>query len=211
MKNMNQKESSFRQRMACWLKVLDRRNADRLCRLDQQTARVCRQSMIRLERLDAAVLRGASKRLVRKRTGRPWHDKLSAWWYNVCQLLDRLDTKIWFRGRPYQAKTCRVRSKAEKRVANCLTDHGLKFKYEKPLQLGKVTLHPDFFLTDHGVYVEYWGLADSDPGYERIHRRKLSLYRKHNVPVISLYPRHLRNLDTVFPRFFQEATNRELL
>ncbi len=213
MSNKAEKKLSWRQR----LKALDERNAALwrrvkrgLNRLDQRSGRACCKGKTKLDHLDTLVLDGASKGLVKKRTGYPWLDKLSAWLYEFCRLLDKVDTWIFFPGRPYQAKACRVRSKSERQIANWLTDHGLRFKYEKPLRLGKVTLHPDFFLTDYGVYVEYWGLADSDSEYDQVRQTKLRLYRRHGICVVSLYPRHLGHLDTEFPRLFLEVTSREL-
>lgn len=187
-----------------WLKKLDQAVFNWLRNLDVSTAN-------KLERLDNIVYDGASKRIVKKRTGNWFGDRLSSLWFRFWQLLDKLDTRFFYQDRPYQAKVCRVRSRSEKRIANWLTDRGIKFKYEKPLRLGKVTLHPDFFLTKYKVYLEYWGLADSDPDYHAQHKAKLRLYRKHEVPVISVYPRHLKQgLDSVFPQLFQEVTGREL-
>lgn len=162
-----------------------------------------------VDRIDEIVQDGGSKGLTKKRTGKIWLDWLSARLYNAFQLLDKLDTYLWFKGKPYQAKKCRVRSKAEKRVANFFTDQGIKFVYEKKLRLDRVTLHPDFYLPEFKVYVEYWGLADSDPDYDNTHRAKLRLYREHNIPIISIYPRHISNLRANFRTLFEQATGQK--
>ena len=138
----------------------------------------------RLQRLDNVVVRGASKQLVKKRTGNWFGDCLSSLWFRFWQMLDKLDTRVFYRGRPYQAKVCRVRSKSEKKIANWLTDHGIEFVYEKRLRLGKQTVRPDFYLISHQVYLEFWGLIDSDPHYRASHAKKVKLYERHGVQVV---------------------------
>jgi hypothetical protein len=248
MKRILDTEKRPWRKLKAWLDGLDRRNAQRLeslrqklKRFDQWSSNLWQQDRQGARHLKAVVWNGASKGFVKKRTGRVWLDKLSAIWYGIWQKLDKLDTKFAFPGRQIQAKACRVRSKAEKTVANWLTDNGVKFKYEKPLvlgvknpvsrfgleliapisnqwllkhlvkQCGGVLLHPDFYLSSFGVYVEYWGLADSDADYDRNHRDKLALYGRHKIRVISLYPRHLRaGMDNVFADLFQKTTGRVL-
>ncbi len=162
-----------------------------------------------LDRIDRVVWDGASDQRRMKKGGNRFLDLLYRLNYNFLRFLDWLDTQVFFRGRPYQAKACRVRSKAEKKLANFLTDHGIEFQYERPLQLGKVTLHPDFYLPAYGVYVEYWGLADTDPDYNRNRRAKLALYQKHQIFVISVFPRHLKKLERNFPQLFEEITGKK--
>jgi len=113
---------------------------------------------------------------------------LSRWLYGVCAWLDWLDTKFIFSNLPYQAKACRVRSKSEKLIANWLTDHGIRFKYEKPLKLGQRTLHPDFYLPKFDCYIEYWGLVRSNK-YNLRKKKKLEIYSELNAKVLSLYPK----------------------
>jgi|GEM_PF-2990614 len=69
---------------------------------------------------------------------------------------------------------------------------------------------PDFYLPRYKVYVEVWGMADFNEGYKRVMNKKLSMYRRHRIPVISVYPRHLRDLDSSFPGLFREATGKRL-
>ena len=210
--------SSWFHEWSAWLRRLDQVVDRWLVRLDERNAQRLRQAqyatMARLPQTVQTsyhqVWHGANPQVVKKRTGRTWLDRLSSWRYEVCRWLSRLDTMVFFRGKPYQAKTCRVRSKAEKKIANFLADSGLHFSYEAPLRLGEVVLHPDFYLIDYDVYVEYWGLADSDSQYNAIHHAKLSLYQQHGVAIISLYPRHLGHLNSVFPELFREATGKQL-
>lgn len=88
------------------------------------------------DHLNAVVEKGASKGLVRKRTGNAVLDKISDLWFNACQWLDKLDSRHAFKGKPYQAKAFRVRTKAEKEIANFLYDRGVQVEYEKELRFG---------------------------------------------------------------------------
>ncbi|MFA4871523.1 MAG: hypothetical protein WC610_00465 [Patescibacteria group bacterium] len=200
---------------------------DRLDRLDRAVGKSFKLIWGKLQRLDRwgerqwreyrnfwirNIWHGGSKQLTKPRTGNRFWDFLQGRFYDLCRFLDWLDTISYFRGRIYQAKACRVRSKAEKKIANYFTDHGVKFQYEKRLYLGPRSsrpFRPDFYLSDYGVYVEYWGLADSDPDYDRRHRVKLAAYHKHKIPVISIYPRQLGNLERIFPQLFREITGRD--
>jgi len=203
------------QRLKACLGGLDQRNArrfktllDRLNRLDQRSAAGVKRLAYYASWFNRAVVRGGSKGIVKKRTGSRLGDAFSAVFYRAVSLLDKLDTALWFSGRIYQAKACRVRSQSEKKIANWLTDQEIKFVYEKPLKLGKVTLHPDFYLVESDVYLEYWGLAGANQQYTATMQAKLRLYQEHGVKVISLYPKHLkdkRGLDAVLPDLLAEA------
>jgi len=234
------------------LQALDKRNASRLrtirqklwqklVLLDQWSDRIRQQDKRQLVRFEQVFWEGGSIGTVKKRTGNPVLDRLSSWWYDLCRFLSWLDTTFSFPGRPYRAKTCRVRSKSEKRIANWLTDRGVRFVYEKPLVLGVddsltrklltisalvlpkrlaarltkkqkgVLLHPDFYIPKLDCYIEYWGLADSDPDYESLHRAKLALYGKHGITIVSVYPRHLRTkLDKSLPPLIKEASGHSI-
>jgi hypothetical protein len=52
----------------------------------------------------------------------------------------------------------RVRSKAEKIIADFLTQSGIKFLYEPPLRVAGILMHPDFYLTDYALPYEHFGL-----------------------------------------------------
>ena len=49
-----------------------------------------------------------------------------------------------------------VKSRAEKLIADYFFRNGIAYQYEK----SRVGLKPDFYLTEFGIYVEYWGLAN---------------------------------------------------
>ena len=51
----------------------------------------------------------------------------------------------------------------------------------------------DFYLPAHGVYIEYWGLADSSDQYRKRMYVKMARYKKHGVNIVSLYPSDMNN------------------
>ena len=99
----------------------------------------------------------------------------------------------------------KVKSKAEKKIADYLVSHGIKYEYEKMVRtwaLGSKIGFPDFYLPQYNVYVEYWG-NPGDPHYSRQMKWKMAKYRKHNYNLISIYPDNLANLDWIFPLRFK--------
>ena len=113
----------------------------------------------------------------------------------------------------------KVRSQAEERIANYFDSIGLRFEYEKELLAGlflkEAISQPDFYLPDHDVYVEYWGMLDIKDDldrekYSRSMNYKLARYRELGIKLISLYPDDLKNLDRDFRQKFQEATGTDL-
>ena len=89
-----------------------------------------------------------------------------------------------------------VRSKAEKVIADWLFRRGIRYAYEQPVfdPRGRRVGVPDFYLSDYGVYVEYWGLVGADRGYERRMALKTEGYLRNGVRVVSLYPGDLHDL-----------------
>ena len=56
-----------------------------------------------------------------------------------------------------------VTSFEELEIANYLTEHGIEFRYEEPYETATATrqhrqYQPDFFLPDHGIYIEHFAL-----------------------------------------------------
>ena len=107
-----------------------------------------------------------------------------------------------------------VKGRAEKAIADYLTDNGVSYEYE-PVLLGgdgrDKPMRPDFYLPDHDVYVEFWGLVDHPDGerrgeYAEKMRWKKEQYRKLGARVISLYPGDLPRLGEAFGERFEEAT-----
>ena len=130
--------------------------------------------------------------------------------YFILKWFDWIDTKCLFDNRAIRTRTGRVRSYAERRLVKFFDRHQIKFVYEKELVLEGITLHPDFYLPAYGVYVEFWGMVGFSKKYEKIMVLKKELYRRHGIPVISVYPRHFSKLERVFLNIFRQVTGKEL-
>jgi hypothetical protein len=93
-------------------------------------------------------------------------------------------------------KKTELKSSGERRIAEFLDQCGIRYMYESPVAVkhrGHVRLwYPDFFLSDLGVYVEYYGVqgnADYDQGI----LEKQAAYKESGLAVIPVYPSHLRD------------------
>jgi hypothetical protein len=76
----------------------------------------------------------------------------------------------------------RVRSKAEKIIADFLFERGLQFAYEPIVELSGYYVMPDFHLTDYDVYLEHFGRDDQD--YLQSAQAKLERCRQANVHLV---------------------------
>jgi hypothetical protein len=108
-----------------------------------------------------------------------------------------------------------VKSKAEKQVADYFTDNGIRYLYEWKAQTNALIFkqtfaHPDFYLPDYNVYVEYWGLLGASKEYERVMKWKMAQYHKNKIKFISLYQNNLQNLDWIFRAKFRTVTGIDL-
>ncbi len=112
-----------------------------------------------------------------------------------------------------------VKSKGEKWIADYFTKNNIKYVYEKPVfspnYRGLKTSIPDFYLPEHNVYVEYWGLVDADDEwtrkrYVRNMKRKMAIYYQNDIKFVSIYPRNLENLDWIFRTKFRKVTGIQL-
>lgn len=164
-----------------------------------------------LKRIDAVVFSGAGKDIRKPKTGLSSIASLLQWLdYLFLSFFDRIDTKVFFKGRSVRTAKGRVRSRGEKRIAKFFDSHGIRYVYERPLTADGVKLHPDFYLPDYKVYVEFWGMAGFSMKYQKIMRLKKALYRKNSIPVISLYPKDVSNLERAFVNAFQKTMGRSL-
>lgn len=128
-------------------------------------------------------------------------NRVDYWFFN---LLDEIDTWFFYQGRRVRTKSgFRVRSNAERLIAEMFDYLELAYYYEEPLVLDRIRLKPDFYLPKENIYVEFWGLTHF-PSYNRIKERKQNLYKKHGIRVISLYPRDLGNLKANFLRLYKK-------
>lgn len=93
-----------------------------------------------------------------------------------------------------------VKSMEELRIANCLTENGVRFAYEAPYQHPTATYQrrqylPDFYLPDYGIYVEHFALDDQDnppshwEGYAAGVEWKRQTHRHHGTPLIETFSR----------------------
>jgi len=84
------------------------------------------------------------------------------------------------------------KSRGERRIAEFLERCGIRYVYEQPLAIceeGKTMIwHPDFYLPDFAIYIEYYGMAGK-AGYDERTQRKNSIYARMEVAVIPFYPR----------------------
>src|SRR5262249_14426826 len=83
----------------------------------------------------------------------------------------------------------RVRSRAEALLANWLSERGIAYDYETPLpyrdSLGRTRhIHPDFYLYEHGLYVEYWGRDDTE--YIESRHFKEGVYRHRGIDPVHI-------------------------
>ncbi|HKU48363.1 MAG TPA: hypothetical protein VJP79_00310 [Nitrososphaera sp.] len=95
-----------------------------------------------------------------------------------------------------------VKSGGERIIADYLRAHGIRYEYEKPAfdATGRRISRPDFFLSDYDVYVEYWGMVNSNEKHERQEyiksmEWKIRRYHENGKRFISIYPEDLGNLD----------------
>ncbi|MDA3800364.1 MAG: hypothetical protein PF692_14965 [Kiritimatiellae bacterium] len=87
-----------------------------------------------------------------------------------------------------------VQSKGEKLIAQWLSDHNVKYRYDERFRIIEgYAVRPDFYLPEFDVYIEYWGMDTID--YKIGMLKKLKVYQMTSKKLISLYPADCRNLD----------------
>jgi DNA helicase IV len=114
----------------------------------------------------------------------------------------------------------KVRSRAEKRIAEYFEQNGIRYEYEPMVESGiwiftqKIS-RPDFYLTDYDIYVEYWGMVDvkndrKRAQYIRAMKYKMARYRGLGIKFISIYPGNMKNLDQIFRTKFKKVTGSDI-
>lgn len=111
-----------------------------------------------------------------------------------------------------------VRSKAERTIAD-YTQQNIPYEYEKTAKTNGLIFKdkiskPDFCLTQYDLYVEYWGLLNTNDRrlnrkYERM-KYKMARYYENKIKFVSLYPNNLSNLDYIFRKKFKAAKGFDL-
>jgi len=115
----------------------------------------------------------------------------------------------------------KVKSKAEKIIADYLLKQNIRYQYEKVakshgLIFSKKISKPDFYLPDYNTYIEYWGLIKADnkkkrSEYERNMKWKMRQYHHNRIKFISIYPDNLSNLDWIFKKKLEKITGISLI
>lgn len=113
-----------------------------------------------------------------------------------------------------------VRSIAERKIADYFSENNINYVYEREAKTKGIFFDsrissPDFYLPDYDVYVEYWGLVDSEDyktrkRYEKKMRWKMAQYYKNKIKFISIYPSNMENLDWIFRKKFKKVMGFEL-
>ncbi len=115
--------------------------------------------------------------------------------------LDRrnFDTKVEL-SKTIAAKAGRlVQSDGERLIADWLAAHHIAYRYDERYRiLNGHAIHPDFYLPELDVYIEYWGMDTAD--YKIGMLKKQQLYQQKGKRLISIHPPDKPNLDTILRR-----------
>lgn len=98
------------------------------------------------------------------------------------------------------------KSNRESFIATYFDKKHIKYLYEKSLKLGSQLLHPDFYLPEFDVYVEYWGRW-GDFEYNKTCNHKRHLYEKYGIELIELYPDNLVSINQLDWKFTERLLN----
>lgn len=93
----------------------------------------------------------------------------------------------------------RVKSSAERRIAECLRKNGIVYQYEKKLFIRPLfSISPDFYLPEYDLYVEYWGLLEHPTKkfqYRKDMNRKKKIYKAKRIRWMDLDHRHKNRIE----------------
>ncbi len=106
-------------------------------------------------------------------------------------------------------------SERESRITRYFAENGIRYEHEAVAQRNRrvferIFAKPDFYLPDFDIYVEYWGLAHAGREYAQKMRRRMTVYNRHGIRFISLFPEDLGKLGLVFRARFREIAGFEL-
>lgn len=106
-----------------------------------------------------------------------------------------------------------VKSGGERMIADYFFRHKIRYEYEKPAMgaSNRRIARPDFYLPDYDIYVEYWGMVNTEDGkdrkeYQKGMEWKIARYREADIKFISIYPQEIEALDSVFQKKLREVT-----
>lgn len=86
-----------------------------------------------------------------------------------------------------------VRSMPEIQIDNWLYANRIPHAYE-PLVPVEQEMYCDFYLPEHRVFIEYWGMEDN-PRYASRKKKKLEIYHDNNLQLIEIQKKHISGLD----------------
>lgn len=110
-------------------------------------------------------------------------------------------------GKRYQTKrgSEKVRSRGEQQIANFLYEQEIKYVYEPLLIIGEEKARPDFYLYEYGIFIEYLGMQGNKE-YDEQTERKLALYEKYGIKVITLFPQEFDHFGAYIRTDFSKIT-----
>lgn len=80
-----------------------------------------------------------------------------------------------------------VQSEGERLICEALESENIRYRYDERFRiLDGYAIRPDFYLPEHDVYIEYWGMDTTD--YKIGMMKKQKLYQQQGKRLISLYP-----------------------
>lgn len=111
-----------------------------------------------------------------------------------------------------------VKSQGERLLADYFYQNDIRYQYERPawatptttitaddgkFKSGRMISRPDFYLPDYDLYVEYWGMVDTEDesnraNYVKSMKWKMAKYNENNIKFVSIYPKDLGYLDEIF-------------
>jgi hypothetical protein len=92
----------------------------------------------------------------------------------------------------------KVRSRGDLIIADFLFLHGILFNYERKLPIAE-DVHCDFYLNQHEVYIEYWGM-EGDQKYDVRKSLKTDIYKQHNLRLLEINDEDLDDIHNTLPR-----------
>ncbi len=95
----------------------------------------------------------------------------------------------------------RVRSYAERDIANWLYEHGIPYLYDKPAYWGKPIFRTDFYLPEQDAYLEVWEFSGKQ---QKERDAKLAKYRAKGVRLIEVERNQLLDFPMLEKRLINE-------
>lgn len=93
-----------------------------------------------------------------------------------------------------------VRSRGEALIDNYLYAEKIVHAYEKRLPLADEECFCDFYIPEKRIYIEYWGLEESDDKYAERKRKKLEIYKREKYDLIEITNDMIDSLDDYLPK-----------